>query len=266
MYTRILGNGTPLLCIHGFPLDHRSLLPLDRIFGLSGNWKRIYVDLPGMGKSSYLTGINGYSSVLDNIQKIIDEEIGSDEFAIFGYSFGGMLARALTYMNSEKVLGLGMLCPEIIANNSARNVPVRIPVITDKSFLASLDPAQRSVYTKTSIIETRENFEKFNKYILPAFSSLNKQTIDSIASNTELIGIPEPKSYKFYRPTLFITGRQDNLVGYIDAYNIIENYPHASYAILDGAGHTAHLDQSTLVDSLIQNWLERINNFKEDYS
>ena len=164
MYTRILGNGTPLLCIHGFPLDHRSLLPLDRIFGLSGNWKRIYVDLPGMGKSSYLTGINGYSSVLDNIQKLIDEEIGSDEFAIFGYSFGGMLARALTYMNSEKVLGLGMLCPEIIANNSARNVPVRIPVITDKSFLASLDPAQRSVYTKTSIIETRENFEKFNKF------------------------------------------------------------------------------------------------------
>ena len=155
MYTRILGNGTPLLCIHGFPLDHRSLLPLDRIFGLSGNWKRIYVDLPGMGKSSYLTGINGYSSVLDNIQKIIDEEIGSDEFAIFGYSFGGMLARALTYINSEKVLGLGMLCPEIIANNSARNVPVRIPVITDKSFLASLDPAQRSVYTKKSIIETR---------------------------------------------------------------------------------------------------------------
>ena len=52
----------------------------------------------------------------------------------------------------------------------------------------------------------------------------------------------------------------------MDAYNILENYPHASYAILDSAGHTAHLDQSTLVDSLIQNWLERINNLKEVYS
>ena len=65
-------------------------------------WERVVI----------LTGINGYSSVLDNIQKIIDEEIGSDEFAIFGYSFGGMLARALTYMKfRKKFLVLGNALP-----------------------------------------------------------------------------------------------------------------------------------------------------------
>jgi pimeloyl-ACP methyl ester carboxylesterase len=41
----------------------------------------------------------------------------------------------------------------------------------------------------------------------------------------------------FEKPALILTGRQDHMVGYYDAWNIYENYPRGSYVVLDRAGH-----------------------------
>lgn len=83
------GSGIPLLCLHGFPLDHQSLMFLEPAFARSGDWKRIYVDLPGMGQSASSPDINGYGDVLRSLQLLVDQEIRDEKYAIFGYSFLG---------------------------------------------------------------------------------------------------------------------------------------------------------------------------------
>ena len=64
---------------------------------------------------------------------------------------------------------------------------------------------------------------------------------------------------KFDKPTLILLGRQDNCVGYKDAWNILENFPRATFAVLDRAGHSLQIEQEELFNSLINEWLVRVN-------
>jgi pimeloyl-ACP methyl ester carboxylesterase len=65
---------------------------------------------------------------------------------------------------------------------------------------------------------------------------------------------PEP----FTQPTLHITGRQDDVVGYSDAWDRYAHYPRASFAVLDAAGHNIILEQAGLCSALIADWLDRM--------
>jgi pimeloyl-ACP methyl ester carboxylesterase len=44
-----------------------------------------------------------------------------------------------------------------------------------------------------------------------------------------------------------------------DAWNILENFPRATFCILDKAGHNLQIEQEELFNSLINEWLDRTN-------
>lgn len=64
---------------------------------------------------------------------------------------------------------------------------------------------------------------------------------------------------KFNKPTLILLGKQDDCVGYKDARNILENFPHATFAVLDRAGHNLQIEQENLFNTLINDWLVRVH-------
>jgi pimeloyl-ACP methyl ester carboxylesterase len=68
----------------------------------------------------------------------------------------------------------------------------------------------------------------------------------------------------FNRPVLFIMGKQDSIVGYTDAYNILDNYPRASFCILDEAGHNLQIEKVEPFEALTKDWLNRIKRNKEN--
>ena len=47
-------------------------------------------------------------------------------------------------------------------------------------------------------------------------------------------------------------------MGYRDAWHILENFPRASFAALDMAGHILHLEQEKLFNGLLNEWLDRV--------
>jgi hypothetical protein len=48
------------------------------------------------------------------------------------------------------------------------------------------------------------------------------------------------------------------VVGYRDAWKILEHFPRATYAVLDGAGHAPDVEQLQLGQALISEWLDRV--------
>ncbi len=58
-------------------------------------------------------------------------------------------------------------------------------------------------------------------------------------------------------------GKQDSMVGYKDAFDIIEKFPRASFTILDKAGHNLQIEQANLFNSLIDEWLDRVVEFTD---
>jgi pimeloyl-ACP methyl ester carboxylesterase len=64
----------------------------------------------------------------------------------------------------------------------------------------------------------------------------------------------------YMQPTLMIMGRQDSSVGYRDHWQLIENYPRASFVILDKAGHNLQIEQDVLFSEIVKEWLNRVSD------
>jgi pimeloyl-ACP methyl ester carboxylesterase len=62
----------------------------------------------------------------------------------------------------------------------------------------------------------------------------------------------------FVAPTLIVTARQDNLCGYRNAWDLLDNYPRATFAVLDRAGHFVNIEQDALCQALMREWLDRV--------
>ena len=62
----------------------------------------------------------------------------------------------------------------------------------------------------------------------------------------------------FGGPTLILTARQDHLCGYRDAWDLLDNYPRATFAVLDRAGHFVNIEQDGLCHALMREWLDRV--------
>lgn len=67
----------------------------------------------------------------------------------------------------------------------------------------------------------------------------------------------------FESPTLIITGRQDRVTGYQDAWDLIENIPRATFAVLDRASHFLSIEQNVLLKALVGEWLDRVKERRE---
>jgi pimeloyl-ACP methyl ester carboxylesterase len=54
-----------------------------------------------------------------------------------------------------------------------------------------------------------------------------------------------------------VAGRHDSIVGYAAAADLLDHYPQATLAVLDGAGHALPHEQPRLLAGLIDDWLAR---------
>ena len=63
---------------------------------------------------------------------------------------------------------------------------------------------------------------------------------------------------------MFVTGRQDGVAGYEQAWSIIEDFPRGTFAVLDRAGHWVVAEQPALLHALANEWLDRVEEYAAD--
>jgi pimeloyl-ACP methyl ester carboxylesterase len=68
----------------------------------------------------------------------------------------------------------------------------------------------------------------------------------------------------FGGPTLMLTARQDHLCGYRDAWDLLDTYPRATFAVFDRAGHFVNIEQDALCQALMREWLDRVEEWATD--
>lgn len=244
--------------IHGFCVDHRSLMGLDPVFAARGQWQRIYVDLPGMGKSSAGPVIDSADALAEAVAAFARDTFGKNRFAVLGNSFGGMIARYLAAEFGDQVLGLGLLCPVAVAEDSQRTVPHKTVLLEDVGLLASLPAVDAADYAELAVVQSASNWAGFRDHVLPGLRAFDQAAIDRISARYALSIEPEDRSPRFTGPTAILLGRQDHVVGFLDQIAIAGHYVRSTIAVLDRAGHNAHLDQPELIGTLLNEWLTRV--------
>ncbi|GCB43932.1 alpha/beta fold hydrolase [Streptomyces sp. NL15-2K] len=254
------GEGTPVLAVHGWQPDHRLMLGcLEPVFTRRPGYRRLYPDLPAMGKSpAPAAQIASSDDMLAAVEDFLDDHIGTEPFLLLGESYGGYLARALARTRRDQVLGLALICPSAKRVETAESRPAeRLVLRPDPSLIASLDAHTAEVFTSIAVVETPETLRRFREEILTGLDIADTAAMERIRRRWQLTHEPEDGE-PFTRPTLILAGRQDDSVGYLDQFDLLTHYPRATYAVLDSAGHNLQIEQPAVFETLVSEWLDRI--------
>ncbi len=260
IYYEIYGEGYPILMIHGWSVDHRILKGcMEPLFETRPNYKRIYFDLPGMGKTKgeqWIKGTDNFFKVTsDFIEKIIPEQ----NFIIVSESYGSYLARGLIQKKIDFIDGVLFICPLIFPDRNKRNLPIHTVIVEDPEFISNLKPKEAEVFKNVAVVQSQRIWERGRDEGLSGVNIADIEFLNRIQEKRYAFSFDVDKMYNLFdKPTLFFLGRQDSNVGYQDAWKIIEKYPRASFVVLDKAGHLAQIEQESLFNILVNEWLDRV--------
>ena len=242
------GDGSPVLALHGAGVDHREVMAcLDPVFDALTGYRRIYLDLPGMGRTPAPETIRSADDVLDVLLAFIDGVVGDQPLLVAGHSAGGYYAQAIAGRRPEQVVGLALLCPLLagIHDVPAHEVIVSSGELGDDEF--------RDYFT----VQTAETLDRYERYVQPAGQLADQSALARIGEQWELTIRPQEEA-PYRCPTLVVTGRQDSALGYSRAWELLEHYPRATFAVLDRAGHALPHEQPELLRALVTEWLDRV--------
>jgi pimeloyl-ACP methyl ester carboxylesterase len=242
------GDGSPVLVLHGAGVDHREIVAcLEPVFEALTGYRRIYPDLPGMGLTPAPETIASADDVLEVLLAFIDGVIGDRPLLVVGHSAGGYFAQATADRRPEQVVGLALLCPLLAGVHDVpeHEVTYRSGDIGSEEF--------RDYFT----VQTAETLDRFERYVEPAAGLADQSALARIGERWGLTAAPQDKT-PYRSPTLLVTGRQDSTVGYAAAWDLLANYPRATFAVLDAAGHALPHEQPELLRALVTEWLDRV--------
>ncbi|MGN0143719.1 MAG: alpha/beta fold hydrolase [Clostridium sp.] len=256
----VIGSGKPIVILHGFYVDHRAMTAcMEPIFENMNDYKRIYIDLPGMGKSESAEWIVNSDIMLDIVIDFINKVIPDENFLLAGYSYGGYLSRGIIKKIANRVDGLLLLCPVIIADFKKRNKPAHIILKKDDNLLSSLEPSDAEFFNSAHVIQSKKIWDRCREEILSGIELADTEFLSNLKkTGYEFSFNVDELNEKFNKPALILLGHQDSTVGYKDAFKILDNYPRASFAILDKAGHHLQIEQESLFNSLVTEWIARV--------
>lgn len=261
VYHESHGDGMPIIMLHGYSLDHRMMKGcMEPLLAPRAGWRRIYLDLPGMGRTPALDSVRNSDEMLDLVLQVIDSLVPEGQpFVVAGQSYGGYLARGIVHKRPQQVAGLLLICPMVIPDTARRHLPEHRTLVSDPALLAELTPAEAVEFSAVSVVQSREIWERTAAEVFSAVQIANLPFLEHFrqtgyAFSFDVDRLPAPCA----APALLLAGRQDSGVGYRDLYAILENYPRATFAVLDSAGHHLQLEQAGLFGALVNEWLHRV--------
>lgn len=262
IHYHIVGEGKPVLLIHGFYPDHRLMKGcMEPVFAKRDGYKRIYIDLPGMGETKAASWMDNADDMLDTLIYFIDEVIPEAGFLLAGQSYGGLLSRGIVYKIGDRVDGVMLLCPCVIAERERRERPDHVVLVEDKDLMQSLSPHEAEMFGEEAVIQTPYNYRRFRDEVACGLEIADAAFLEAYRERGFGFSFDVDAKEVFDKPSLFLLGKQDHHVGYKDAWAILDNFPRATFAALDLAGHSLQIEQEELFHALATEWLDRCEAF-----
>jgi len=248
------GAGRPIVLLPWFGLDGGvTELAFEPAFAEPTGWRRIYIDLPGTGRSAAVAPNS--DAVLDAVRGTVDSVVGTAPYLLAGCSYGGYLAAGLARRDPEHVEGLLLVCAGVKIRPADRNLARLVPSTPQPHWLDDVPEPLREHFEHGVGRQSRSVARR----VLDAFTV-------SAPSDEGYLGVLRSTGYRLsdehapavYRgPATLVAGRRDRIVGYLDTFDALDRYPDASYHALDDAGHYLPIEAPETFAGLVRDWLTR---------
>ena len=145
-----------------------------------------------------------------------------------------------------------------INDERERSLPQHITLVEDKALIEELEPDEAEMFQSMTVVQSQKTLDEFKDFLGRAIKMADQEYMSRLRNNFAFSFDVRVLSEPFDRPALILTGRQDSVLGYCDAWDILENYPRATFAVLDRAGHALPHEQEDLLHVLVDEWLDRV--------
>ena len=220
------GSGTPLVLIHGYPLDHHlwdEVVPL-----LEDTFDIIIPDLRGFGESRTVDSFYTMEDYASDIVGLLNH-LGIQKTAIAGHSMGGYVALAFARLFPERVRGLALVSSQAAADAEDRKQGryKSAAEVADKG-IGSVVEAMTPKFTSNPELQTfaRESMERQQSAAYIGALKAMAERIDST-----------PFLSSFHFPVVLIHGDSDQLIPLDRAREVKAALPQAYFVEISGAGH-----------------------------
>ncbi|HYU04626.1 MAG TPA: alpha/beta hydrolase [Jatrophihabitantaceae bacterium] len=245
------GAGRPIVLLPWFGLDGGvTELAFEPAFAEPTGWRRIYIDLPGTGRSAAVAPNS--DAVLDAVR---DTVASLPRYLLAGCSYGGYLAAGLARRDPERVEGLLLVCAGVKIRPADRNLTRVVPSSPQPHWLDDVPEPLREHFAHGVGRQSRSVAER----VRHAFT-VNGPSEDDYLGLLRSTGyrLSDEDALAVYRgPATLVAGRRDRIAGYLDTFDALDRYPNASYHALDDAGHYLPFEQPETFVDLVRDWLTR---------
>ena len=248
-----VGDGQPVLIIHGWGISKLTMkAAFEPIFQEADGYKRFYIDLPGMGDSER-GEVRNSDDILELLHGFAVDVIKAP-FMIIGQSYGGLLARGFVNKFPKIISRIILLVPCIIPGEKQGRVEPLTVIEKDDNLLDSLSEEERESFTLMNVILTKDVWERYRKYLMPALASADWDFLNNILEGSFSFN-PDDLEEPCHIPCLIIAAKQDTEVGYKDQFDLMEKYTNVTYIAVEKAGHNLQIEQPEIFKSIVKSWL-----------
>jgi len=239
LHSNIIGEGKPLLILHGF-------------LGSGDNWKTFAKKWAEKGRSVHLLDARNHGKSFHNdefsyeimSQDVIDyaDDQGIEKFDLLGHSMGGKTAQFVAQQFPERVDRL------IVVDIASKAYPPHHTEIlealseVDEQQFQSRKEAEEFLMPLFPEIGLRQfllkNLERTDEGVLSV-----KCNLSLFRSHPERIGKALPEAPKIHTPALFIRGLESSYIEDVDLTSLQRQYPNFELVSIPNAGHWLHAEQ-----------------------
>ena len=184
-------NGIPMLMLHGFgcqlELMRGCMEPAIEAAGLKDKVFRVYVDLPGHGRSNDAPlSLASSDAILEKTLAVMDEIAPAGEFAVVGQSYGGYIALGMMAACPERLLGSALICPLAVDRLEDRRTEQSGAIVEDNAFLSTLSDAERESFLQNAVRADRNTWVRFRDEEAPGFANANPAFLEAVDNSFPL--------------------------------------------------------------------------------
>ncbi len=239
-------GGEALVLLHGFGGDLNSWLFNHEPLAAG---RRVYaVDLPGHGGSTKEVGAGDLASYARVVVELLDA-LGVGRAHLAGHSLGGAVAIAVALTQRDKVVSLTLIAsaglgPEINGDY------IEGFIAADTS--RELKPYLELLFADPGLV-TRQLVDDVLKYKrLDGVDQALRTVAGRLFPGGKQANVLASRLAEASIPTLVVWGREDRI---IPAAHAAAASPHARVEMLEGRGHSPHMEAAGDVNRLIEEFL-----------
>jgi pimeloyl-ACP methyl ester carboxylesterase len=247
------GMGSPVLLVHGFPLDHRMWS--EQIDVLSTRHRVIAPDLRGFGGSYGAAGTSTMARFADDLRLVLDQLQVDEPVAFCGLSMGGYVAFEFWRRHGVRVGSLVLLDTRCAADTpeAARNRRLQADRILATGTDELADEMLPKLLAPASINHQPQTVQRIREMIAKAEAPGVAAALRGMAERADSTGILG----EIHVPTLCIVGERDAITPPVEMQEMASKMPSAKCVVIPDVGHMTTMENPGAVTDALLAFLSR---------